>query len=415
MKFILSFILFWLFSITTAFCASVLMDSHTAANGASTWTITTSHPNELIIISCGGYGTGGNVLSLAAGTVKVNGNNATYETEGRWLDPSFSWQADIWAYAATTVGTYTCTCTETGLNSPYYFNFATSVWESGCALTLSNIIIGGHDSNHGPTTITASITTTQANTWIYGTIDNNDNGGTGTVAWNGQLTALNKTYISDGIDGAQADSVYATPGTYAITSTDNGASNVWMTIALIGVQPNCIVLPIQLLNFSCSPEVRSIDLNYTTITEINSDYFTIERSGDGVNFYQLAKIKAAGFSNAIKYYNYIDEDPLYGVNYYRLSETDLDGAKNNFDIISCDINNDSIIVYPNPFSTNINLIIKEPGVVTVTLFSITGQNLGIWQMENGTHIINESILTRGVYFLQIKTQNALINKKLIKF
>lgn len=219
----------------------VLLDSHSAANGLTTWNITTSHPNELIIISAGGYGTGGNTLHTTPGTVTVNGNNATYITRGEWLNFNFTWVCEIWAYMAPTPGTYTCSCTEATLDPGYYLNFASSVYQPNCpiGLDLSNIVVGGSDSNHGPTTITASITTTENGSWIYGTIDNNDNGGTGTVAWNGQLTETNYTYsLSNGVDGAQADSTYATAGTYNITSTDIGASNVWMTIALIAVQPN---------------------------------------------------------------------------------------------------------------------------------------------------------------------------------
>ena len=219
---------------------NVLLDSHSAANGLTTWNITTSHPNELIIISAGGYGVSGNALSTSPGTVTVNGNNATYLNEGLWLDPNFSWTASIWAYVAPTAGTYTCSCTENGLISPFYFNFASSVYQPNCpvGLSLANIVIGGTNDNHGPTTITATITTTENGSWIYGTVDNNDNGATGVVAWNSQLTELDHTYINDGVDGAQADSTYASAGTYTITSTDIGASNVWMTIALIAVQPN---------------------------------------------------------------------------------------------------------------------------------------------------------------------------------
>jgi len=218
----------------------VLLDSHSAANGNKNWTITTNYPNELIIISAGGYGTNGNTLSTVAGTVTVNGNNATFIKRGLWLDRNFSWQECIWAYVAPTVGTYSCACTEATLNSPWYFNFASSVYQPNCptGLDLGNIIAGGSDSNHGPTTISASITTTENGSWIYGSIDNNDNGHTGIVKWNGQLTETNFTYINNGVDGDQADSTYANSGTYTITSTDLGASNVWMTICLIAVQPN---------------------------------------------------------------------------------------------------------------------------------------------------------------------------------
>ena len=68
----------------------VVLDAHSSANGNKTWTITTNFPNELIIISAGGYGTGGNTLHTTPGTVTVNGNNATYISRGLWLDPNFS-------------------------------------------------------------------------------------------------------------------------------------------------------------------------------------------------------------------------------------------------------------------------------------------------------------------------------------
>jgi len=218
----------------------VLLDSHSAANGLDTWTITTHHANELIIISAGGYGLGISVLPSTPGTVTVNGNNATYINEGSWRNPD-AWCEAVWAYAAPIAGTYTCLCTETNMSPLFYLNFASSVYQPNCptGLTLNDVVAGGVDSNHGPTSITATITTTENGSWIYCTVDNNDNGGSGTVAWNNQLTGLDRTYsLGDGVDGAQADSTYALAGTYTITSTDIGASNVWMTIALIAVQPN---------------------------------------------------------------------------------------------------------------------------------------------------------------------------------
>jgi len=224
----------------SATAQQVVLDAHSAGNGSPTWNITTSHPNELIIISAGGYGVGGNTLNTSPGTITVNGNNATYLTRGQWLNFNFTWVCQIWAYMAPTPGTYKCACTELNLISPYYFNYAASVYQPNCpvGLNLGNIVIGGHDSNQYLTTISASITTTENGAWVYGTVDNNDDPGSGTIAWNGQLTELDHNYIAYGLDGAQADSTYANAGTYTITSTDVGASNVWMTIALIAVQPN---------------------------------------------------------------------------------------------------------------------------------------------------------------------------------
>ncbi len=174
--------------------------------------------------------------SGAPGNVTVNGLNATYLSKGEWLNTNFQWTCSIWAYVAATPGVYTCAATEIGFASPFYFNYATSVYQNNCPLTLGNIIIGGVDSNQTLTTISASITTTLAGSFIYGTANNNDNGGTGTVVWN-TINLLDWNYINNGIDGSQAGATLPA-GTYNIVTTDIGASNVWMTEALIAVQPN---------------------------------------------------------------------------------------------------------------------------------------------------------------------------------
>ncbi len=84
-------------------------------------------------------------------------------------------------------------------------------------------------------------------------------------------------------------------------------------------------LPISLLYFSAkaNPD-RTVNLNWSTTSEYNSDYFTIERSKDGVHFDGLRKIPSAGNSNTRKDYTTIDDHPYEGSSYYRLKQTDKD-------------------------------------------------------------------------------------------
>ncbi len=213
--------------------AQVLLDAHSDAAGASTWNITTTQPNELILISAGGYGT----LSTAAGTVTVNGNNATYINEAVYTN-GFSFTTSIWAYVAPTVGTYTLVCSEVGQVSPFYFNYAACVYEPAATLTLANITASTINDNAALTNISASITTTVANSYIYGYVIINDNGGTGVVSWNGGLTELDHDYISNGIDGSHAGLTEAVAAPYTINVTDPGASNPYAVITLIVVQPS---------------------------------------------------------------------------------------------------------------------------------------------------------------------------------
>jgi len=85
-------------------------------------------------------------------------------------------------------------------------------------------------------------------------------------------------------------------------------------------------LPIDLIDFKADAREKHVDLTWRTANEINNDYFTLERSQDGLSFEELAEIDGAGNSNIELSYSYQDKNPYYGVSYYRLKQTDFDGS-----------------------------------------------------------------------------------------
>ena len=84
-------------------------------------------------------------------------------------------------------------------------------------------------------------------------------------------------------------------------------------------------LPVEIINFNATSDNDHIDLTWSTASENNNDYFTIEKSNDGINFESLANIDGAGNSNTLINYSYIDKNPFEGLNYYRLKQTDFNG------------------------------------------------------------------------------------------
>ena len=102
------------------------------------------------------------------------------------------------------------------------------------------------------------------------------------------------------------------------------------------------VLPIELGNFDGKNNGDVNTLTWTTLSEINNDYFTLEVSTDGINFENIATIKGAG--NSIHNLNYLDEDRDYAhtINYYRLTQTDFDGASEVKGIVSIDNRNNTL-------------------------------------------------------------------------
>jgi hypothetical protein len=84
-------------------------------------------------------------------------------------------------------------------------------------------------------------------------------------------------------------------------------------------------LPIELLNFNAFLEDSKVKLTWTTATEINNDYFTVERTLDGISFEEVLEMPGAGNSFTPLTYIADDNNPELGVSYYRLKQTDYDG------------------------------------------------------------------------------------------
>lgn len=153
--------------------------------------------------------------------------------------------------------------------------------------------------------------------------------------------------------------------TYHVASTDNVNSP----------------LPIELVNFTATPFENSVHLNWTTASELNNDYFTVERSVDGESFSVIGdKIKGAGTTNQARSYNLVDQNPLNGTAYYRLKQTDFDGTFSFSKIISVTYDGPVFPVmnlYPNPTKGNFITIkiegLKNMETVPVVIYDQVGK------------------------------------------
>lgn len=97
-----------------------------------------------------------------------------------------------------------------------------------------------------------------------------------------------------------------------------------------------VLLPIELIYFNGSRVNKNNQLFWTTATEINNDFFTLEKTKDGVNFEIVCIINGSGsISEAVNYTAY-DYQVEKIINYYRLKQTDYDGESTYSDLISID-------------------------------------------------------------------------------
>ncbi|MBK6732396.1 MAG: hypothetical protein IPG60_16055 [Bacteroidetes bacterium] len=139
------------------------------------------------------------------------------------------------------------------------------------------------------------------------------------------------------------------------------------------------ILPIVLVNFDGSNVGNANVLNWTTATELNNDYFTIERSLDGKSYEEIGTVEGAGQSSALLNYEYTDAQPYLGTNYYRLKQTDYNGAFDYSNVISIKVNGNFEMgyPYPNPVVNNVsmNILSANSGITYLRIFDMTGREM----------------------------------------
>lgn len=137
-------------------------------------------------------------------------------------------------------------------------------------------------------------------------------------------------------------------------STSNLSNTFYIGTVSNGTSP----LPIELIYFEANCADRKAIINWATASENNNDFFTLERTQDGIIFQEVGTFQGAGNSSQTINYSYTDPDPLQGVNYYRLKQTDFNGMEEYFDVVSVDCfgnNVPNMAIYPNPAGENITI------------------------------------------------------------
>ena len=182
---------------------------------------------------------------------------------------------------------------------------------------------------------------------------------------------------------------------------------------------NCAA-PVKFIDFNVKDAGSSILLTWQTATEQNSDYFSIEKSSDGLSFTSIGIVKAAGNSENILSYSYIDRSPSDGNTYYRIVEYDKDGSTTITPIKSVDVNNNDLIVMPNPSAGNFTVTGKTTANAQVYIYVINSLGQQVYEIlsstaqEYFTQSINISNLPSGVYYLQVQSADNSWVKKIVK-
>lgn len=175
------------------------------------------------------------------------------------------------------------------------------------------------------------------------------------------------------------------------------------------------VLPVEMTVFTANLKGNQVYLDWQTASEENNLGFNIEKSTDGRNWEMIGFVEGAGTTFEVRAYQFIDENPISGVNYYRLKQMDFDDQFEYSEIrtIVYGKANDDILVYPNPTQTTLTVDLGT-NEATIRVFDLTGR-LVISKLNNnnGVQLIDFSTLENGVYLLQINGEQWQKNEKIV--
>lgn len=262
--------------------------------------------------------------------------------------------------------------------------------------------------NAGASQPTANLSGNQTIQMFFGANDFVYQGATLTIVKNTSATPA--TWID--IGGSSTLGNFSAPQAGSVTSTSSPSTfSSFSSFALASKTTGWNSLPIELLSFTATPDKGHVNLNWSTQTETNNKFFTIEKSPDAIHFGELKSVasKAQGGNSLIKL-NYADRDdnPFPGTSYYRLKQTDYNGASKTFHIVSVNFDKNGKIVftvYPNPnqgeFMVDFSGL-ENDHTVDIYLHSIEGKevyhNTFSTQAANGSlNIIPAEKISAGVY------------------
>jgi hypothetical protein len=210
-------------------------------------------------------------------------------------------------------------------------------------------------------------------------------------------------------------SIDETPAVYNLGELmDN--SNVLKSISDTVTSITSQVLALAWGSFSAEKIGNAALLKWSTLQEINTARFVIERSKDGIHFNQIGQLTASGNTSGVTFYNLSDVAPLSGNDYYRISEIDRDGKilYSEVKMVSFDFAPATVIISPNPAKDHLNISVAgNKEALHLALVNSVGQVVSTTIMKDEYNSIPVHAIPSGVYYLKITGGNISTVRKVV--
>lgn len=186
----------------------------------------------------------------------------------------------------------------------------------------------------------------------------------------------------------------------------------------------CVVLPVELVNFqvNCDDNYRLV--SWQTASEINNDYFILERAGKNLIFEEVETINGVGNSNSLNNYSVMDFDRSENLFYYRLKQVDFDGTEKYSNVISSSICNNSNLMIQNVYYDNssdeivVKYTVSSAMEVNLKLTNLTGdislnETLILQEFENEVRLDASNLASTTIYIMTLETAQTVDTKKIL--
>lgn len=174
-------------------------------------------------------------------------------------------------------------------------------------------------------------------------------------------------------------------------------------------------LPVELTNLNATFVKDKININWTTLTEVNNSGFEIEKLTNNI-WQKIGFIQGANNSNKPINYTYQDININSGINKYRLKQIDNNGNfkySNEVEVfVAAPQKFDLLGNFPNPFNPNsvIKFQVAKTSLLTLKLYNVNGQLVKVLlndNLESGIYSYNLNMdnLPSGIYFVTMNADN----------
>ena len=249
-----------------------------------------------------------------------------------------------------------------------------------------------------------------------------------TIFWeNNVRSKINDAVSGDLVVARHTGTAWTSHGQFSISSagaTGSVTSNVITTFSPITFGSLSVALnplPIELVDFRAQAINDAVHLTWETASELNNDFFTVERSLTGETFSSVGQVNGSGTTNQGRIYSLIDLSPVQGTSYYRLKQTDFDGTFTYSKVISVAYEGSLFSVYPNPSAGDYVTIvingISNMETVPVVIYDQLGREcmrlvLEVDENSNtATKIVNfEKVLPQGMYLIKAGPSQMLVKR-----